>query len=148
MTSHIPKPVIDPNTSTNFMQKLKFSKNLTWHEIMGNSILAEQNLHFALNINMQIFECIAGAETLEHLGFELPECVRFSALQKNNLCYNIEVVTKMLHGFNDIVKQLTVPQVILIFVCVLNMFTLLCTQNLHENRVEHYATRGSTIKRE
>lgn len=78
---------------------------------MGNGILAEQGLHFAINLDYQIFECIAGAEILEYMAFELPENIRFAALQKDGLFANIILVTKMLEECNDVVEKLSVSQV-------------------------------------
>lgn len=105
--SHIPKAT----AGFNLMQRLKLSKSLTWQEIMGSGILAEQGLHFSINLDLQIFEFIAGAEILEYMSFELPENIRFAALQKSNLFHNIIVISKMLTECNDVIQQLSVSQV-------------------------------------
>lgn len=77
---------------------------------MGNTILAEQGFHFSINLNMQIFECISGADILENMAFELPENIRFVAFQKNSFFTNIILINKMLTECNSIVQQLSVSQ--------------------------------------
>lgn len=104
--SHIPKPT----PALLLLQRLKMSKSLTWQEIMGNGILAEQGLRFAINFNTKFFESIATAEILEGMGFELPDTIRFAALQKNNIFLNIVLINKMLTECNNIVQKLSVPQ--------------------------------------
>lgn len=104
--SHIPKPT----TALHILQRLKMSKSLTWQEIMGNSILAEQGLHFALSFNINLFESIISAEILETMAFELPEDIRFAALQKGSIFNNIILINKMLVECNSIVQQLSSSQ--------------------------------------
>lgn len=104
--SHIPKPT----PAYNILQRLKMARSLTWQEIMGNGILAEQNLFFAMNLDEQIFETIAAADILEGMAFELPENIRYVALQKANLFSNIILLKKMLTECNSIVQQLSISQ--------------------------------------
>lgn len=78
---------------------------------MGNGILAEQGIHFVMNLDYQLFESITGAEILEYMSFDLPEDIRFIALQKRAFFFNIISVKKMLFECNKIVQQLSTSQV-------------------------------------
>lgn len=80
--------------------------------------MSEHSVHFAENFNMQTYDCIAGAELMEYLGFPLPEEVSLTAIQKDRLHDDMIAVQQMLRAYNEIIHTLTIPQVrsfILIF---------------------------------
>lgn len=92
------------------MDKLKSKKSFTWHDIMGNNIMSELSIHFTLNFNTDIFHCIAGAELMEELGYDLPECIVNAAIQRFRLKADEEAVETMIERYNEIVKSLRPAQ--------------------------------------
>lgn len=96
--------------SGSFVERMKQQKGSTWHELMGNAVMSEHQLNFELNINMKIFDCIAGAGILEQFGFELPENVKIAVLMKQHFFKNKEAIQNMLDTYNNIVHKLTTAQ--------------------------------------
>ncbi|KAF2892470.1 hypothetical protein ILUMI_13689 [Ignelater luminosus] len=103
------KWLVTTKPTNNFLEKLKSKKTLTWHELMGTNIMSEHNVHFALNFDNKIYDCIAGAELLEHLGFILPQEITLVAMQKDSIHANVEIVKEMVNRYNGVVQTLSVP---------------------------------------
>lgn len=95
----------------NIMDKLESKQKLTWLEIMGNSILSEHRVNFAMNFKNDIYHCISGAELMEYLTFVIPQEISMIAIQKDFLHDNVESVNDMINKYNDMVESLTIPQV-------------------------------------
>lgn len=93
------------------MERIRSQRSLTWHEIMADTIVVEQNLEFALNFNYDLFSCIHGAETLDTLKYELPNKIRMIARRKERIQKDVAAVQGMLEKYNAIMKNLSVPQI-------------------------------------
>ncbi|XP_045466201.1 dynein axonemal heavy chain 10 [Harmonia axyridis] len=97
--------------STNMlMDKMKSLKSLTWHEVMGDNIMAEQNLEFSLNFDWEIFNYIKEGCIMEYFGYMLPTDVRMVAIQKDRLQSDVQAITDMIEAYNDVTTKLTSPQ--------------------------------------
>lgn len=107
---HTMKWLVTTKPTTNFMERLNSQKSYTWHDLMGMHIMSEHSVHFAENFNMQTYDCIAGAELMEYLGFPLPEEVSLTAIQKDRLYDDMIAVQQMLRAYNEIIHTLTIPQ--------------------------------------
>ncbi|KAI4469012.1 dynein heavy chain [Holotrichia oblita] len=104
------KWLVGSKPANTFMDKLKSKKSFTWHDIMGNNIMSELSIHFSLNFNTDIFHCIAGAELMENLGYDLPESMTNAAIQRFRLKADVEAVETMIERYNDIVQSLRPAQ--------------------------------------
>lgn len=100
------------------MDRIHSQKNLTWHEIMGDYVVADLGLLFEINFDDNLWACFRSIELLECLGFCLADNYRMIAMRKEKIQSSVNAVSKMLKGYNDILNRLTEPQVIsnLIFV--------------------------------
>lgn len=78
---------------------------------MGSNIMSEHNVHFALNFDNKIYDCIAGAEIIEHLSFILPQEITLVAMQKDSIHANVEIVREMVNRYNGVVQTLSIPLV-------------------------------------
>ncbi|XP_018050925.1 PREDICTED: dynein heavy chain 10, axonemal [Atta colombica] len=97
----------DGKTSSVFFDKHDFVRaKITWPEFMSGAILIECQLRFQINFDWEIFEIIREAELMEQLGFELPATIRDVGIQKNRLRADIEVTTKMIDQYNNILDML------------------------------------------
>ncbi|KYN43305.1 Dynein heavy chain 10, axonemal, partial [Trachymyrmex septentrionalis] len=59
-----------------------------------------------INFDWEIFEVIREAELMEQLGFELPTTIRDVGIQKNRLRADIDVITKVIDQYNNILDML------------------------------------------
>nr|XP_023024309.1 dynein heavy chain 10, axonemal [Leptinotarsa decemlineata] len=103
------------NTSTSrsantIMERIHSQRNLTWHEIMGNYVVADLGLQFELNFEEGLWHYFRCAELLERLNFVLPENIRMIAVRKEKIQKNVYAVSTMVKQYNDIVEKLTEPQ--------------------------------------
>lgn len=73
--------------------------------------MGEINLKFEINFNNAIFEVFDEAAFMEQLGFPLPVEMRSLALQKDKIFRNNQNVEMMLKEYNELVSQLTMPEV-------------------------------------
>jgi len=97
----------DGKTSSVSFDKYDFVRaKITWPEFMSGAILIECQLRFQINFDWEIFEIIREAELMEQLGFELPATIRDIGIQKNRLRADIEVTTKMIDQYNNILDML------------------------------------------
>lgn len=93
-------------TSTLSFDKHDARAKITWPEFMSGAILIECQLRFQVNFDWEVFEVIREAELMEQLGFELPATIRDVGIQKNRLRADIDVTTKMISQYNDILDTL------------------------------------------
>lgn len=107
---HIIKWVSGKKLVNQIIDQIKSQKSLTWHEIMGDRIINEHNLQFAINFNDDLMSCIKGAELLDSLKYELPEKVKMLATRKERLQKDVAAVKAMLKSYNSIMKELSIPQ--------------------------------------
>ncbi|XP_012272400.1 dynein heavy chain 10, axonemal [Orussus abietinus] len=98
-----------------------------WRDNMHGVILAERQLKFEVNFNIDVFEIIREvesvktkihdkkktgginylqAELLEQLGFELPKIARDVGIQKDRLQEDMENAEKIIKQYNEIVDKL------------------------------------------
>lgn len=96
----------DGKTSTVSSDKHDPRAKITWPEFMSGAILVECQLRFQVNFDWEVFEVIREAELMEQLGFELPATIRDVGIQKNRLRADIDVTTKMINQYNDILDML------------------------------------------
>lgn len=97
----------DGKTSSVSFDKHDFVRaKITWPEFMSDAILIECQLRFQVNFDWEIFEVIREAELMEQLGFELPATIRDVGIQKNRLRADIDVTTKMINQYNNILDTL------------------------------------------
>ncbi|KYN03638.1 Dynein heavy chain 10, axonemal, partial [Cyphomyrmex costatus] len=75
-------------------------------KFMSGAILIECQLRFQINFDWEVFEVIREAELMEQLGFELPATIRDVGIQKNRLRADIDVTTKMIDQYNNILDTL------------------------------------------
>lgn len=73
--------------------------------------MSELSVHFALNFNTDIFHCIAGAELMETLGYDLPDSIINASIQRFRLKADVEAVETMIERYNEIVQSLRSAQV-------------------------------------
>lgn len=116
-------------TTNMLMDKMKSLKSLTWHEVMGDNIMAEQNLEFALNFDWELFNYIKEGCFMEYFGYILPADIRMVAIQKDRLQSDVQAITDMLESYNDITSKLTSPQVCK---CPIRMY-----QSFYSPQTEH-----------
>lgn len=106
------------------IEKLQ-SQQTTWAETMGNFVMAEQNLRFEINFNMEVFNVVDEAKLMEKLGYKLPEPIVCAALERERLFKDIVAINSMLSTYNNIMEQLTLPEARLyqtyIIICCLNL---------------------------
>lgn len=93
------------------MEKIHSQRNLTWHEILGGFIVADIGLQFDVNFDRNLWTCLKSIELLEGLQFTLPDNLRMITIRKEKIQKNVNAVTKMVNMYNEIVEQLTEPQV-------------------------------------
>nr|KAF7430111.1 hypothetical protein H0235_006509 [Vespula pensylvanica] len=86
-------------------------QKINYIEFMQDTILIEYKLHLEINFNWEIFEIIREAELMEQLGFNLPDVIRNTGLQKNRLRADIEVIEQMIHEYNMIINKLDKPEI-------------------------------------
>ncbi|KAG5320172.1 DYH10 protein, partial [Pseudoatta argentina] len=97
----------DCKTSSVSFDKHDFVRTkITWPEFMSDAILIECQLRFQINFDWEIFEIIREAELMEQLGFELPATIRDVGIQKNRLRADIDVTSKMIDQYNNILDML------------------------------------------
>lgn len=108
---HVIKWVSGKKMANLVMEKIRSQRSLTWHEVMGDMIVVEQNIEFAINFNDDLFSCIRGAELLDSLKYELPDKIKMIATRKERLQKDVAAVKSMLENYNAIMKKLSVPQV-------------------------------------
>ncbi|XP_055585528.1 dynein axonemal heavy chain 10-like [Uranotaenia lowii] len=83
----------------------------TWREVIGDSVLIEFKLKFGVNFSYDVFDVISEGQQFEYLGFTLGAAVRTAIMRKDQLFRDVEHVTKMVTGYNDIVLRLTAPEI-------------------------------------
>uniref|UniRef100_A0A8W7PMI7 AAA+ ATPase domain-containing protein n=1 Tax=Anopheles coluzzii TaxID=1518534 RepID=A0A8W7PMI7_ANOCL len=83
----------------------------TWREVIGESVLIEYKLKFALNFSYDIFDVINEGQQFEYLGFALSPTIRMAIMRKDQLFRDVECVSKMVNRYNDIVLNLSTPEV-------------------------------------
>uniref|UniRef100_A0A182QH35 Uncharacterized protein n=1 Tax=Anopheles farauti TaxID=69004 RepID=A0A182QH35_9DIPT len=83
----------------------------TWREVIGESVLIEYKLKFALNFSYDIFDVINEGQQFEYLGFALSPTIRMAIMRKDQLFRDVECVSKMVDRYNDIVLNLSTPEV-------------------------------------
>ncbi|XP_058060896.1 dynein axonemal heavy chain 10 [Anopheles bellator] len=83
----------------------------TWREVIGDSVLIEFKLKFALNFSYDIFDVINEGQQFEYLGFTLSPTIRMAIMRKDQLFFDVECVQKMVDKYNKIVLNLTMPEV-------------------------------------
>ncbi|XP_053669700.1 dynein axonemal heavy chain 10 [Anopheles nili] len=83
----------------------------TWREVIGESVLIEYKLKFALNFSYDIFDVINEGQQFEYLGFTLSPTIRMAIMRKDQLFRDVECVKKMIEKYNDIVLNLSTPEV-------------------------------------
>ena len=64
-------------TSAHYQKKLP-----TWKELIGDSVLIENKLRFAINFSYDIFDVIDEGQQFEHLGFTLNPAIRMAIMKK------------------------------------------------------------------
>lgn len=111
--AHACKWLVSRKETNVFLEKLKSAKNLTWYDIIGPDILSEHNVQFALHFNDNIFRIITGTKLMELTGCEIPEKIRYTAMERDRLRLDKHYVSQMVNSYNDIIKDLTIPQVML-----------------------------------
>ncbi|XP_070520949.1 dynein axonemal heavy chain 10 [Cardiocondyla obscurior] len=79
---------------------------ITWPEFMSGAILIECQLRFEINFDWEVFKVIREAEVMEQLGFELPAIIRDVGIQKNRLRADIDITTKMISEYTNILDML------------------------------------------
>jgi hypothetical protein len=84
---------------------------LAWEEVMKGSVLIEKDLCFETNILDNVFDIIAEAELMDHLGFVLEPTIRSVAVQKDRLHRDLEAVQNMIKEYNAVVDSLTMAEV-------------------------------------
>uniref|UniRef100_A0A182TQL6 AAA+ ATPase domain-containing protein n=1 Tax=Anopheles melas TaxID=34690 RepID=A0A182TQL6_9DIPT len=82
----------------------------TWREVIGESVLIEYKLKFALNFSYDIFDVINEGQQFEYLGFALSPTIRMAIMRKDQLFRDVECVSKMVNRYNDIVLNLSTPE--------------------------------------
>lgn len=93
---------------------------------MGAFIITEIGLLFDVNFDTNLWVCFKSVEILECLQFTLPENLRMIAIRKEKIQKNVNSVTTMVNMYNEIVEQLTEPQVILQFYKIFEIFNIVC----------------------
>ncbi|XP_062558011.1 dynein axonemal heavy chain 10 isoform X2 [Armigeres subalbatus] len=83
----------------------------TWREVIGDSVLIEYKLKFAVNFSYDVFDVISEGQQFEHLGFSLSPVVRTAIMRKEQLFTDVEHVTKMVNDYNDLVLGLAAPEI-------------------------------------
>ncbi|KAF7265371.1 hypothetical protein GWI33_021219 [Rhynchophorus ferrugineus] len=96
------------------MDRVHSQKNLTWHEIMGPNIMSDFGLKFELNFDDNLWKFFKSVEMFELLKFSLPENIRLVAMRKEKVQKDVNAVIKMLRMYNNIVDNLTGPQMTLL----------------------------------
>lgn len=96
----------DSKMSTMSFDKHEARAKITWTEFMRGAILEECHLRFEVNFDWEVFEVIREAELMEQLGFELPATIRDIGIQKNRLRADIDVTSKMISQYNNILDTL------------------------------------------
>lgn len=112
---HVIRWVSGKKMANQVMDKIRSQRSLTWHEVMGDMIVVEQNIEFALNFNDDLFSCIRGAELLDSLKYDLPDKIKMIASRKERLQKDVAAVKNVLEHYNAIMKKLSYPQVIQFF---------------------------------
>lgn len=105
------KWLVAPKPAHIFMEKIKNKMNVTWLDLMGNDMMSEHNVYFDLNFNQNILNIYASAKFLEQFGYEIIEEVKLHAIKREVLRADVSAVQDMLRQYNDIVQNLTTPQV-------------------------------------
>ncbi|KAJ8934453.1 hypothetical protein NQ314_013327, partial [Rhamnusium bicolor] len=99
------------NRSANvIMDRIHTQRNLTWHEIIGNHVLADLGLQFELNFDNNLWSCFKSVEIFESLKFSLPENIRLVAIRKEKLQHSVNAVYTMVKHYTDLVEKLSEPQ--------------------------------------
>nr|XP_029723863.1 uncharacterized protein LOC109398556 [Aedes albopictus] len=83
----------------------------TWREVIGDSVLIEFKLKFAVNFSYDVFDVISEGQQFEHLGFSLSPVVRTAIMRKEQLFTDVEHVTKMVNDYNELVLRLAAPEI-------------------------------------
>ncbi|XP_055533348.1 dynein axonemal heavy chain 10 [Wyeomyia smithii] len=83
----------------------------TWREVIGDSVLIEYKLKFAVNFSYDIFDAISEGQQFENMGFSLGSAIRTAIMRKDQLFTDVEHVTKMVNDYNDLVLQLSAPEI-------------------------------------
>ncbi|CAG9821168.1 unnamed protein product [Phaedon cochleariae] len=97
-------------SANTIMERIHSQKNLTWHEIMGNYVVADLGMQFELNFNELLWTRFKCVEILETMKFTLPESIRLVAIKKENIQKDVNAVQNMIKTYNDIIDKLTEPQ--------------------------------------
>lgn len=95
---------------TSIMERITL-RHLTWHEIMGNSTVADLGMQFELNFEHSLWSCFQSVEILETLQFNLPENIRMVAIRKEKLQKCVNEVESMVKQYTDLIDKLSDPQV-------------------------------------
>lgn len=109
----MPRPSSKTGSSksvTSIMERIT-TRHLTWHEIMGDSTIADLGLQFELNFDGSLWSCFQSVEILETLQFNLPENIRMVAIRKEKLQKSVNVVESMVNQYTTLIDKLTEPQV-------------------------------------
>ncbi|XP_052562272.1 dynein axonemal heavy chain 10 isoform X4 [Culex pipiens pallens] len=83
----------------------------TWREVIGDSVLIEFKLKFAVNFSYDIFDVISEGQQFEYLGFTLCPAIRTAIMRKEQLFTDVEHVTRMVNDYNDMVLRLAAPEI-------------------------------------
>ncbi|XP_058811885.1 dynein axonemal heavy chain 10 isoform X1 [Topomyia yanbarensis] len=83
----------------------------TWREVIGDSVLIEFKLQFAVNFSYDIFDAISEGQQFEYMGFTLSPAIRTAIMRKKQLFTDVEHVTKMVNDYNDMVLRLAAPEI-------------------------------------
>ncbi|XP_055618804.1 dynein axonemal heavy chain 10 isoform X2 [Toxorhynchites rutilus septentrionalis] len=83
----------------------------TWREVIGDSVLIEYKLKFAVNFSYEIFDVISEGQQFECMGFTLSKVIRTAIMRKEQLFTDVEHVTKMVNDYNDMVLRLAAPEI-------------------------------------
>lgn len=105
------KWLVAPKPAHIFMERVRNNQNITWLDFMGSDMMSEHNVYFELNFTQNVLHIFASAKALYFFGYEIPEEVSMSALKRENLRMDVTAVSDMLKIYNDIVQNLTTPQV-------------------------------------
>lgn len=100
------------------MEKIYSQRNMTWHEIIDNYVLADFGFQFEVNFDKNLWGCFKSVEILETLNFNLPDNIRMFAIRKEKIQKNVNAVTDMVKMYNDVIEKLTESQV-----CVMYIFS-------------------------
>uniref|UniRef100_A0A336KIK9 CSON011062 protein n=1 Tax=Culicoides sonorensis TaxID=179676 RepID=A0A336KIK9_CULSO len=83
----------------------------TWKEVIGDNVLIEYKLQFAVNFSYAIFDVITEGQQFEYMGFVVNPIIRLAIMRKTLLFSDVEAVSDMIDKYNGIVMGLSVAEV-------------------------------------